>query len=172
MFMVSLLLITSLPQSPLQFTAPQETLFAGATVFSLETDVPEEEILGLELFVNGVSAFYFEKKPFETKIDMSRYPAGPVKIKAVLTLFGDQIHEAVLEGRNIPNFEQENVQLVRVPVTLEQSKSVKLEDFTLLEDGKHQKIEMLYDQEKPMQLVVVLDLSGSMENFLPCSDGA
>ncbi len=167
MYPIFLFLAISGLQSHLQFDAPTETVFAGKTLFRLTTDIDKDDILGLELFINDVSVSYFEERPFETEVNMSQYPPGLVTIKAVLSLFGQQTYEAHFTGRNLPDFEQESVQLVRVPVMLEQPIKAGMDDFGILEDDQPQKIELLYGQEKTMQLVVVLDLSGSMENHIP-----
>ena len=159
----------SIQEPNVRFTAPLDTAFAGWTRFSLEVDVPEDDILGLELFINGRSAHYFEEAPFETEIDMSRYGKGKTIIRAVLLLFGDRQEEVRLEGENFPHFQEEDVNLVRIPVMVEkaESKSFHAQDFTIWENQQQQEVSLVFDQEKPIHLVALLDLSGSMVRHIP-----
>ena len=159
-------------QSPLpsiKFIEPVETDFAGKTMFRLESDVPEDDLIGVELFIHGGSVHYFDAVPFEVQLDMSRYPAGPITIKAVLERFGGNPVTTEMSGVNHHYFEEENVHLVRVPVTVQNGKSLGLKaaDFVIEEDGQRREIAHLFDESKPMQLVVLLDVSGSMERHLP-----
>ncbi len=154
--------------SHLKFIEPVETIFAGKTRFVLETDLDLDDLIGVELLINGESAHYFDEPPFECEIDMKWYKEGDVHIKAVLSMFGNKEYVAELAGKNFPNFEQTEVHLVRVPVMVEGLSSAHLEksDFSILEDGQPQEAALLFDEQKPMHLVILLDLSGSMERHV------
>ncbi len=152
-------------QPELRFIKPVESVFAGKTEFSVETDASEDEILGLELFINGQSAHYFETAPFRTTIDLSEYPQGEIRFQAVLLMFGDRQRSVELVGRNYPSYVEEDVQLVRVPVMIQRAgdeRDFTTDQFLVYENGQPQRVDLLFDEEKPMHLVVLLDLSGSM----------
>lgn len=154
----------------LKMVEPVELDFAGRTRFVFETNVRNDDILGLELFVNGESAWYTDAEPFETELDMSRFAEGRVAIRAVLTKFDDKTLVVQKEGRNYAHFESQQVNLVRVPVTIEgegAAEAYQLSDFALFENGVPQKPAEIFDATTPLSLVLVIDLSLSMERYMP-----
>ena len=148
----------------LKFIRPVGTVFAGSADFYLQTDIDPENILGIELFVNGRTEHYFENPPFETTLDLTHLPSGKITFKAVLELFDGTTYTAEASGENHPSFYEEEVRLVRVPVLTRETHD--MEDFLLLENGKPQTPALLFGEEKPIELLVLLDLSGSMERRL------
>lgn len=167
MVLVSLLCLMTWQTDALQFVKPIEPTFAGKVEVQLRTSVPEDDILGLEVFVNNQQAHYFEEAPFKIFLDMSAHPNGKVEIRAVLETFDETVHTAIFEGQNVRPDVTENVSLVRVPV-LANIPGVKLgkNDFIVKEDGKQQDIQMVLGQEKSLYIVAVLDLSTSMKSRL------
>lgn len=154
------------------FVRPDEPVCAGETLVVVETDLKTKNLIGLELFVNGISSYYSDKPPFEVRIDFRRFPDGPLTLKAVLSAFDAPPYTASFEGTNISHYYAEEVAFVRVPVLLrgcDQPAAPHLakDDFVLTENGKRQKIARLLDQEAPLNVVVLLDASGSMEVSLP-----
>jgi len=150
----------------LRFAKPVERAFAGKTEFALETNLPEEDILGVELFIDGRSVFYFDQAPFETIIDLSDYPRGQLRFSATLKLFSGEEHKVEFVAENFPAFVEEDVQLVRVPVMVQgggsEASGYTAEQFKVLEDERPHEVAMLFNEEKPMRLAVLIDLSGSM----------
>lgn len=72
-----------------------------------------------------------------------------------------------LSPPGIPSF-QASVEVVRVPVSVTDSKGrpvtgLKREDFRLWEGGRAQEIDVFSTERKPLRIVVLLDVSGSME---------
>ncbi len=155
----------------LQFQEPQSPRFAGPTQVVLAlSGVQEDELLGVELFVNDESVAYFETAPFDTVIDFSRFAAGDIQLRAVAAFFDDRRLTATMKGTNHPHFHETDVRLVRVPIKVDRTRETKalgLKDFELKENGKQQKLEYLLDDNHPLDLVLVLDFSGSMEGRLP-----
>ena len=167
--MSTLLLFSLLAGEALLFLQPTHDSFAGKTRFELGSVMPEDDLIGLELFINDESVFYWEAPPFETEIDLSRFPHGALTIRAELAVFGaDKPVVVVLRGENHPYFEEQNVNLVRVPVQVSPGgQPFDPAGFSLEENGVTMSIAQLHGEQKPMQLVVLLDLSGSMDRFLP-----
>ncbi len=155
-------------QDGLKFVHPVDTTFAGETTFVLETNAPADDILGLEMWINDLSAHYFEEPPFEVTLDLSDYPEGPIVIRAELSLFEDRKHTAELKGENFTSYLEEDVLLVRVPVMVQTEAglaqtNVDERRFELREEGQPQKLAHIYDEQHPLNLVVLLDMSGSMQ---------
>lgn len=154
----------------LRFVEPVEPRFAGQTRVALAFNGDEDELLGVELFINGESVHYFEEAPFETTLDFSRFGAGPLVLRAVATFFGDHTAAVEMKGTNHPHFHETDVRLVRVPIKVDRRRETDdlgLPDFVLKENGKPQNVEYLLDENHPLDLVLVLDFSGSMEGRVP-----
>lgn len=148
----------------LEFVQPTDSVLAGRTQIKLNTTVSEDEIVGIELFVNGQSAHYFDEPPFSTTIDMKAYAQGPVVLRAVLETYEGKKVTTEFKGTNIAPDLEENVTMVRVPVLVDQAgMDLRAEDFKLLEDGRPQKLRVMLGEEKPIYLMAVLDTSTSME---------
>lgn len=164
------IMLSLLLAGELEFVQPTVTTFAGVTDFELKTDLHKIDILGLEIRINGEPAHYFELPPFETSIDLSSYPEGPITIEAVLEHFteGPPIRR-VIKGTNFPNYYEEEVRLIRVPVSveLEGDPNINATDFVLKEDGKPQAIDLLLTEQQPLDLIFLLDTSSSMERKMP-----
>ena len=168
--MVTWLLAIWLFESPLEIVQPLSGTFAGTTTFVFESSVPESEILGLEVFINGQLAHYFEKQPFQADIDFRNFPQGKVTIRAVLSLFDGTQREAGMEGTNYPSFFEEEVNLIRIPLMIQMPgifRRFEKNDFTVFENGREQELHLVYNQDQPLDLLVLLDLSGSMHHRIP-----
>ncbi len=149
----------------LEFIFPADSVFAGRTQVKLASSLAEDDIVGIELFVNGQSAHYFDAAPFSTEIDMKAYAQGPVVLEAVLETYEGKKIAVEFKGTNIAPDLEESVTLIRVPVLVDQAtRELQAEDFTLLEDGKPQELRVMLGDEKPIYLMALLDMSTSMEN--------
>lgn len=168
---MSTLLCLLLFADPIRLIEPADTNFAGTTRFVFELDVATDDFLGLELRINGDLAHYFEKEPFETTIDMAKYPAGPTDLEVVLYTFSGDPRRLRFQGKNYPNFHKEDVRLIRVPVLVSvggaEGRELKPSDFEVRENGDLQNLEYLMSTDQPLHLLLLVDLSGSMEGRLP-----
>jgi len=156
---------------PIKILAPEAGIFAGRTTLQIEIGFADEDVLGLEVVANQKQIAYFEAPPYETEIDFRDLPAGPIRIKAIVTLFDGRHFEASVEGSNHPSFYQEEVNLVRIPVLVtggpEQGSEVfSSDDFVVRENDRAQKLERVLSVEQPLELLVMLDVSGSMDKRL------
>jgi len=143
--MLLVFLLSTICQDPgahRKVVRPEGSVFAGCGDFELRTDIAPEEIIGLELFINGRSEHYFEDLPFEKTLD--RRPRSVAACRALVI--------------------EEEVRLVRIPVLTD--KICVMTDFAVLENGTPQEPALLFGEEKPLKLLVLLDLSGSMARRL------
>lgn len=167
MVLFSLLAVLATQSEQLKFVRPADNTFAGRTEFQLSTSIDPDDIVGIELQVNGEYAHYFEEEPYSAELNMKSFPEGKVEIKAILEFFDGKTIETVYHGNNIAPDIEEDVTLIRVPVLAERpNMTYKKSDFLVYENGIKQDIKMMLGQEKPMYLVVVLDMSTSMEKRL------
>lgn len=156
---------------PVRIVAPEAGIFTGRTKLQIEIDFPEEDVLGLEVLAGSKQIAYFESPPYETQIDFRDLPAGPLNITAILTLFDGRRFEDRIEGSNHPSFYQEGVNLVRIPVLVtgmsqRGGRVLGEADFHVKENGIPQKLERVLSVEQPLELLVMLDVSGSMDKRL------
>jgi len=154
----------------IRIVSPEAGVFAGRTVLKVDVDFVESEVLGIEVLANNQQVAYFDARPFETELDFRDLPSGPLVLKAVVTLFDGRRFETTAEGVNYPKLYEEEVNLVRIPVlvqmeTLEQER-LGLSAFELRENGTLQVLEKVLSVDQPLELLVLLDLSGSMEKRL------
>ncbi|MDJ0838494.1 MAG: VWA domain-containing protein [Acidobacteriota bacterium] len=160
-----LTLLILLAQNHLHFVKPKDDVFAGEVRVVLKTDIPAEDIIGLEIFAGEESLHYFEEPPFDIRLDLSRLPEGPVTLIAVLETFDGKRHTARVQGTlAVPNLE-EDVYMVRVPVLAlgsVRSGELQKEHFQVSENEIQREVALLFGEEKPLDLLVLLDLSGSM----------
>ncbi len=169
MSILGAILLWCYTQEHLFFVSPVEKVFPGEARVELKTNVPLDDVIGLELFVNDQAVAYFEEPPYRVKLDLKDFPDGETVIKAVLEMFNGMKHTAELKGENfVPDF-REKVLMVQVPVSILGSvdaSRLAANHFAILEDGRSQKVELMFGEEKPMELMVLLDLSGSMHRRL------
>jgi VWFA-related protein len=144
---------------------PPSLLFPGELSLSLSSTVAEDDLIGLEIFINGESVHYFDARPFATEIDLSLFEEGDILIEARLERFDGTIDRAQLRGKNKIPDHSEDVTMVRIPVLAlseTQIPSAIRGDFRIYENGDEKPVAMLFGEEKPLDLLVLLDMSGSM----------
>lgn len=150
----------------IRIEAPQPGVFAGRVPLRLDVKIPKDDILGVEVLANDRVVVYFEEPPFESEIDFRELPPGDVLLKAVVTLFDGRHYETTVTGTNHPNVYEEEVNLIRIPVLTQANTKVTMGDVQVFENGRPQKLERVMSVEQPLELLVLLDVSGSMEKRL------
>lgn len=169
MMSMALFWCVALQQPTLTMVEPVDTYFAGDTDFVFKSSLAAEDMLGLELFIDGQSVAYFTEPPYETTLDMRRFADGQVTVRAVLTPFEGDVVVFEIQGENDPSFVETDVHLVRVPVYVElanENLDFRIQDLIVEEAGTPQDVAYHYGADSPLHLTVVLDLSGSMDRRL------
>lgn len=155
-----------------RFVRPQGEVFAGRTDVELSVDgVAADDLVGVELFVNGLSVYYGEEAPFLTTVNLADFAEGELALRAIAYVFDGDDLVGEIKGKNVSTYYDEEVQLVCVPVLIDgeraTSQSLAKSDFRVLEDGIPQPLTRAYTVEAPLYVVAVVDLSGSMKVKLP-----
>lgn len=167
--MLLALLFGLFANEPLRILSPTAGVFTGQTILRLEADFDEEDVLGLEVLANDQQVAYFEAPPYDTEVDFRQFPAGDMELKAILTLFDGRHFETSVAGTNHPDLYEEEVNLVRVPVLATgdvTQRTFGITDFQVKENGAAQKLERVLSVEQPLELLILLDVSGSMDKRL------
>ena len=149
----------------LRFSSETPRVFPGEAQIGLRSNVEDDDFIGLEIFVNGESVHYFETRPFETRIDLSLFDEGEVVIEARLERYDGTVHSVRLHGSNHIPDHREEITMVRIPVLAlgrEPGPEVGRDHFKIFENGDEQSVALLLGEEKPLDLLVLLDMSGSM----------
>jgi Ca-activated chloride channel homolog len=143
---------------------------SGPTLLRARVE-PPEAVTGLTFFVNGRQACALSQLPFECEWD-----AGPAiaehQVRAVATLKGGARLVQTVRTKSVGYTERVDVDVVQVTVTVSDDRGRFVRDipqsaFHLLEDGHQQAITHFASEDVPLELVVAIDISGSMAPAMP-----
>ena len=157
-------------QAPtLRITSPtQDGVVSGATRIEAVI-VPQVEVSSVSFFVDGRLACTTERSPFMCNWD----PGSVVRshhIRVVATLGdGNRLVDNV-RTKDLGYTERVRTDAVLVPVIVTDGgqfvRGLKQQDFEVFEDGVSQPIASLVSEDAPLDLVLAIDISGSMEHAL------
>jgi Ca-activated chloride channel family protein len=155
----------------LRILSPGEDAYvSGPTLLRARVE-PPEGVTGLTFFVNGRQACALTQLPFECEWD-----AGPAiaehQVRAVATLKGGSRLVQTVRTKSVGYTERVDVDVVQVTVTVSDDRGRFVRDipqsaFHLLEDGHQQAITHFASEDVPLELVVAIDISGSMAPAMP-----
>jgi len=150
----------------LRILSPGEDAFVtGPTLLRARVE-PPELVTGLTFFVNGRQACALIQLPFECEWD-----AGPAikehQVRAVATLKDGSRLVQTVRTKSVGYTERVDVDVVQVTVTVSDQHGRFVRDipqsaFHVLEDGHAQAITHFASEDVPLELVVAIDISGSM----------
>ena len=178
--LTALLAIATLPaaaagqQGPtLAITAPRpDVIVSGSTRIEIAIE-PASEIANVKTVmfsVNGRLACMLERPPFTS---CSFEPGDVVRghhIRVVATLTNGRRLVNNLHTKEVGYAERIRTSAVLVPLIVTDGgqfvKGLKQQDFELYEDGVRQPIASLVTDDAPLDLVLAIDVSGSMERAL------
>ena len=160
-------------QPALRVTAPT----ADAAVFGptrLEAVVAPAEasstVQSVTFFANGRTACTVERPPFACTWDAGALGKGH-HIRVVARLAGGGRLVANVRTRELGYTERVRADAVLVPTIVradgEFVRGLKRQDFEVFEDGVRQPLGSVISEEAPLDLVLAVDISGSMEDALP-----
>jgi VWFA-related protein len=131
------------------------------------------DLAGVELVmtVDGRELCTLQRPPWSCTWDAGR-EMREHHLRAVATLSDGRRLVANRRTQGLDVNETVEVAAVQVPVIVTDAhgrfvRGLKKEAFTLLEDGKPQRIETLTDDSLPLELIATVDISGSMERAMP-----
>lgn len=159
------------PPPGLRITSPQEdTIVSGST--RLEVIVAPDlvaSVTGVTFFVNGKLVCTVERPPFSCWWDPGAVVRGH-HVRVVAALGDGRSLKANLHTKDIAYAERARVDAVLVPVIVTHHgqfvRGLKKTDFEVFEDGVAQNLASVVSEDAPLDLVLAIDISGSMENAL------
>jgi VWFA-related protein len=166
-------LTVSAQTATLRITSPAaDTIVSGAV--RLEAAITPAELAAavqtVTFFVNGRLACTVERPPFGCNWNPGDVVRGHhVRVVATLT-DGRRLIDNV-RTKDLGHVEKVKTEAVLVPVIVTQNgqfvRGLKQQDFELFEDGVAQPIASFVNENAPLDLVLAVDISGSMESSLP-----
>ncbi len=157
-------------QAPtLKITSPAaDGVISGATRLEAVV-VPQVEVASVSFFVDGRLMCTTERSPFMCPWD----PGTVVRshhIRVVATLADGSRLVDNLRTKDLGYTERVRTDAVLVPVIVTDGgqfvRGLKQQDFEVFEDGVAQRIASLVSEDAPLDLVLAIDISGSMEHAL------
>jgi VWFA-related protein len=147
-----------------------DTFLAGPVVFTTTVD-PPAAVASMHFFVDGREVCLVESPPFECDYDAGT-DVVERQVRVVATLKdGTRIARAVrTQGLGIT--EKVDVDVVQVTVTVTSDRGefvagLPQSAFHVFEDDKPQTITYFASEDVPLELVVAVDVSGSMATAMP-----
>jgi len=130
---------------------------------------PVADVQAVNIFVNGRLVCTAERPPFGCAWD-----PGPVvrghHVRVVATLSDGRRLVDNVRTKDLGYVERVRTEAVLVPVIVTRDgqfvRGLKQQDFQVFEDGVPQRLASMVSEDAPLDLVLAVDISGSMENAL------
>jgi Ca-activated chloride channel family protein len=153
----------------LSITAPKEDVFlSGPTKLAAEVSAGVA-VQSVRFFVDGRLACTVERPPFGCVFDPGPIVRGH-HVRVVATLADGSRLVANVRTKDLGYTEKAHVEAVLVPVVVSEGGrfvgGLQRQDFEVLEDGVPQRIVAFANEDSPLDLVLAIDISGSMEHAL------
>jgi len=167
---MSAAIVASAGQTPtLSITAPQADVFiSGPTRLAAEV-VPATGVQAVRFFVDGRLVCTVERSPFGCSFDPGPIVRGH-HVRVVATLADGSRVVANIRTKDLGYSERAHVDAVLVPILVTDGgkfvRGLTKAEFELWEDGVPQQIVAFANEDSPLDLVLAIDVSGSMEDAL------
>jgi Ca-activated chloride channel homolog len=147
---------------------PPDSIVSGATQIEAAIE-PAVPVTSVSFTVNGRQVCTVQRQPYRCSWD----PGGVVRgyhIRVVATLPSGRSLVANVRTKDLGVTERSRVDAVLVPVIVTDRgqfvRGLKKQDFEVFEDGVPQPIASVVSEEAPLDLVLAIDVSGSMDRAL------
>jgi hypothetical protein len=161
--------VPQIPQGDIVIEEPPASGYvAGPTTFRAAVTGVPAAIVRVEFYVDGVRVCQIDREPFECTWDGGP-TVRPRIVRAVAILASGGRLATSLRTSALPGFtESSSVDAVLVPFTAMDGngrfvKGLQRADVRLKEDAVAQTISYFESEEAPLEIVVAVDISGSME---------
>jgi VWFA-related protein len=158
----------------LRFVSPREGEYlSGPIRLTVATDPPAavEDITELRMFADGRQVCTLTRAPLECDWDAGERLVGH-QIRAVAVLRDGRSLVQTVVSRGLPYSESVDVDVVQVTAVVTDGdgrfvRGLTQNDFKVFEDNRPQPITSFAAENIPLEIVVALDVSSSMREFLP-----
>ncbi len=159
------------PESPVVISAPSASAYvSGVTPLKAAID-PSVAVQNVTFFVDGRQFCSVNEPPFECEWDAGSVISAHLIRLVVQPVNGDRIVRT-LRTKGIGYADRVNVEAIQVTVTVADDagrfvSALPRTAFTVYEDGKAQPITYFASKDVPLELIVAVDISGSMTASMP-----
>jgi VWFA-related protein len=159
------------PAAALRILSPgPETFVSGPTLLRARVD-PEGAASTLLFFVDGRLVCTLATPPFECDWDAGEAVVAH-QVRAVANLFGGGRVVQTVRTKPLGYTEKVDVDVVQVTVTVGDAhgrfvRGLPQTAFHVTEDGRPQRISHFASEDVPLELIVAVDISGSMAPAMP-----
>jgi VWFA-related protein len=160
------------PDVALVFLSPEDGGYAsGPTPIRIRIDPPGTAASNVQLFADGRLVCTLDQPPFECQWD-----AGPDVVehvlRAVATIADGRRVAHSIRTKGVAYTEKVDVDVVQVTATVTDDagrfvRGLTRQDFRLYEDGTPQTLTTFFSENVPLELIVAVDVSGSMTDAMP-----
>ncbi len=157
--------------SPVEISSPSaETYISGTTTLRAAID-PAVDVQSVTFFVDGRQFCSLTEPPFECEWDAGSTISAHLIRLVVQPSAGDRIVKT-MRTKGIGYADRVNVEAIQVTVTVTDDAGrfvghIPREAFRVFEDGKPQPITYFASEDVPLELIVAVDISGSMTTAMP-----
>ena len=148
---------------------PPDAIVSGPSQIEAVMMPRDAAVESVSFSVNGKLVCTVERSPFVCSWDPGAVVRGH-HVRVVATLADGRDVVANVRTKDLGYTERARVDAVLVPVIVTDHgqfvRGLKPQDFELFEDGVKQPIASLVSEDAPLDLVLAVDVSGSMENAL------
>jgi Ca-activated chloride channel family protein len=155
----------------IQISSPErDSIVSGQTWLEATVTPPQTAVGSVSFFVDGRLACTVDRAPFGCNWQAGDIVRGH-HVRVVATLAdGSRLIDNV-RTKDLGFTERVRTEAVLVPVIVTNSgqfvRGLKRQDFEVYEDGVAQRIASMVSEDAPLDLVLAIDISGSMERALP-----
>jgi VWFA-related protein len=151
---------------------PGDAIVSGPTRIEVSFTPPEiaSQVTSITFQANGRVLCTVERQPFVCPWD----PGDAVRknqLRVVATLSDGSRLVGILWTKDVGYSEQVRTDAILVPVIVTDHgrfvPGLRQQDFEIFEDEKPQRVATITSEDSPLDLVVAIDISGSMEDALP-----
>lgn len=169
------------PQTPaptLRVLSPENDTFVGGPVLLRAVVEPMSaltRVARVRFFADTKLVCELQRPPFECEWDAGAGIAEHT-FRVTATLDDGQQLAQTVRTRKLDYAERVDVDVVQVPVVVTDGgrfvSGLTVDDFKVFENNVEQRITHFASENIPLELVMTLDVSGSMENFIPSMKAA
>jgi VWFA-related protein len=162
---------SSTPAPKLEILSPEDKSYVSGVIDMAAHLEPADAASAVIFFVDGRQLCVLTSEPFECEWDAGRSVAEH-QIRVVATLAAGGRIVQTIRTRGVAVNEAVDVDVVQVTVTVTDGhgnfiRGLPQSAFHVAEDGKAQKISHFAAENVPLELIVAVDISGSMTPAMP-----
>lgn len=159
------------PPVELQIASPPSTAYVSGPTLLKATVDPASSVSRVTFFVDGRQVCELVAEPFECEWDAGREVVAH-QIRAVAALAGGGRTVRTIRTLGLQYADRVEVDAVQVTVTVTDDRGkfvsgIPQSAFRVFEDGKPQTVGYFASQDVPLELIVAVDVSGSMLTAMP-----